>query len=113
MIDAPAAHDLEILGVLGGLGFGVIEGVDHAHAFDRLLRDPVDHIGLWKVSGFQDRRHYVNHVVELLSDLAPGFDALRPAYGHAVAGTAKVGGDLLGPLKWCVHGPSPTDGIVG
>src|SRR6266480_1761599 len=49
---------------------------------------------------------------ELGADFSPGFDPRWPMYNYTVRSSAVVRCDLLGPLKWCIASPSPTDGIV-
>ena len=41
MVDAAVAPELEILSRVAILSLRVVEGIGHAHAFDRLLRDAV------------------------------------------------------------------------
>ena len=52
------------------VGVGLVPRVSHAHAFDRFLRDAVDRLRRLDASGFEDRRHDVDHVVELRADAA-------------------------------------------
>ena len=49
---------------------------------------------------------------ELASDLSPGLDPLRPVHDRPVAGAAKMGSDLLGPLVRSIHRVRPADRVV-
>src|SRR5207244_6086068 len=62
--------------------------------------------------GFENGRGDIDDVVELRANTALVLDPRRPGHDQAVARAAKVRGDLLGPLEWCVHRMRPTDGIV-
>ena len=108
------AHHLEVLSVMPRRCVHVlrIEGVHHAHTFDRLLRDAVDHGRRLDAGRFQDRRHDINHVVELVADAVLVLDHLRPRDRHALACSAEVRRDLLGPGERRVERPSPCHGHV-
>ena len=84
-----------------------VEGVHHADAFDRLLRDAVDHVRRLDAGRLQDRRHDVDHVVELVADAALVLDHLRPRDRHALPHAAEVRRDLLGPRERRVERPGP------
>ena len=103
------AHHLEILGLVRRwrVGVGLVEGVGHADALDRLLRDAVDHVRRADARGLEDRRHDVDHVVELIADAALVGDHLRPRDRHALARAAEVRGDLLRPGERRVERPRP------
>ena len=90
MVDRPVGHHLEVLRRPRALGLRVVEGVEHRHAFDRLLRDAVDDLRLGDLARFQDRRHDVDDVVELVADLALRLDPLGPVDDQRVAGAAEV-----------------------
>ena len=109
VVEALHAHHLEILGPVGRrrIGVGLVESVGHAHAFDRLLRDAVDHDGRRDAGDLEDRRHNVDHVVELLADAALVLDHLRPRDRHALARAAEIGRNLLGPFEWSIESPGP------
>src|SRR6266705_6547027 len=51
-------------------------------------------------------------MVELRADATLVLDARGPGDDHAVASTAEVRGNLLGPLEWRVHRVRPTDRVV-
>ena len=80
MVDRAVAEHLEILRVARGRGVGVglVEGVSHAHAFDRFLGDAVDHHRRLDARGFEDGRHDVDHVMELRADAAGVLDVVGP-----------------------------------
>ena len=91
----------------GALAFVLVEGVRHAHAFDRLLRDAVDHLRCHDARRFKDGRYDVDYVVELRADSADVVDVAGPGDGHALPGAAEVRRDLLGPFERRVEGPRP------
>ena len=72
------------------VGARLVEGVGHAHAFNRLLLDAVDHFRRRNAGGFEERRHDVDHMMELRADAAGILDAVRPGNRHALAGAAKM-----------------------
>src|SRR6266849_6967422 len=51
-------------------------------------------------------------MVKLRADATLVLDARGPGDDHAVAGTAEVRGNLLGPLERSVHRVGPTDRVV-
>ena len=113
MIDGALAEHLEVLRRPLAWRGGVVPRIDHAHAFDRLLGDAVDHHRLRQASRFQNRRRDVDHMVELIADATGVLDARRPGHGHAVAGATEIGCDLLGPFEGRVPGPGPAHRVVG
>ena len=112
VVDAAVAEHLEVLRLVPLGRLGVVEGVEHADAFDRVLLDAVHRDRLGQAGRLEDRRRDVDHVVELRADLALGLDALGPVDDGAVARAAPVRGDLLGPLVGRVHGVRPAHGVV-
>ncbi len=96
----------------GGIGVGLVEGVGEAHAFDGRLRDAVHVFRGTDAAGLKDRRHDVDHVMELVADAARVLDVARPGNAHPLPCAAEVRGDLLGPAKRRVEGPRPADGHV-
>ena len=112
MVDAAVAEHLEVLRLVPLCRAGIVEGVQHAHAFDRRLRDAVHRERFGDAGRFKDRRRDVDDVGELRADFAPGLDALGPVHDGAVARPAPMRGDLLGPLIRRVHRMRPTDGVV-
>ena len=86
------AHHLEVLRLVRRRRIGVllVEGVHHAHTFDRALLDAIDDFWSSHSSCFQDRGHDVDHVVELVTDAALVFDDLGPGHGCPLSHTAEV-----------------------
>ena len=78
----------------------------------RHLLHAVDADRLGQTGDLQDGRGQVDHVVELLAQLAAGLEASWPVHDRRVAGAAPVGGHLLGPLVRGVHGMGPPDRVV-
>ena len=111
VIDPAVGDHLEVLGLAGRgrIGVRLVEGVRHAHAFDRLLLDAVDHLRRLDARGFEDRGHDVDDVVELVADAAGVLDAGRPRDRQALPRAAEVRRDLLGPLERRVERPRPRD----
>src|SRR5262249_37688718 len=109
MIESAVAEHLEVLGVVLTWLPGVLttESVGQTHTLDWLLRHAVRHCWLGDAHHLEDRRQNINRVMELGTDLAGVFNALRPGDDHAIAGAAEVRGDLLGPLEWRITSPSP------
>ncbi len=114
VIDGAVAEHLEVLGgVPGGrVGLGLVPGVHHAHAFDGPLFDAVDRIGRRYAGGFEDGRHDIDDMVELVADAAHVLDVAGPGHGHALGRPAEMRRDLLGPLKRRVEGPGPAGRMV-
>ena len=109
VVDGAVAYHLEILRAARGWGVSVrfVEGVRHAHAFNRLLSHAIDHDGRLNAGRFKDRRHDVDYVVELRADAARIVDVTGPGDGRALTGAAEVRRDLLGPFEWRIKGPGP------
>ena len=112
VVDAAIPEHLEILRLVLLRRLGVIEGVQHADAFDRVLLDAVHRGRLREAGRLQDRGSHVDDVVELQADLALALDPLRPVDNGPVARAAPVRGDLFGPLVGRVHGVRPAHGVV-
>src|SRR3982074_3315908 len=79
---------------------------------DGLLRHAVEHRRHLHSGRFEDGRRDVDDMVELRADATLILDARGPGDDHAVAGTAEVRGNLLGPLERGVHRVRPTDGVM-
>jgi hypothetical protein len=90
-----------------GVGVRLVKGVRHTHAFDRLLRDAVDHHRRGNAGCLKDGRYDVDHVVELGADAAGILDAVRPTDRHTLPGAAEVRRHLLRPFERRVEGPRP------
>ncbi len=69
-------------------------------------------LGRGNAGDFEDRRHDVNDVMELVADAAQVLDVARPRNAHALPGAAEVRGDLLGPTERRVERPGPAHGHV-
>ena len=80
VVDGAVADHFEILRVTLGRGVrvGLVEGVSHAHAFDGLLGDAIDHYRCLNAGGFENGRHNINDVVELRADAARILDVAGP-----------------------------------
>src|SRR5713226_7425326 len=70
---------------------------------------PLSTAGILQSGRFEDGRRDVDDMVELRADAALVSDARGPGDDHAVASTAEVRGNLLGPLERRVHRMGPTD----
>ena len=114
MINGPVAEHLEVLRrALGGcVRVSLVPRVNHAHAVHRPLLDPVDRVGRGNACRFEDRRHDVDHVVELGADAALVGDMPRPRHAHSLASAAEVRRHLLAPLERRVESPGPSGGVV-
>ena len=56
---------------------------------------------------FEDRRHDIDDVVELVADAADVLDVAGPGHAHALRRAAEMRRDLLGPLERRVERPRP------
>ena len=90
----------------------VVEASEHRDAVRGHLLDAVHERRLGQPGGVEHGRRDVDHVVELVADLALGLDPVRPVHDRAVARPAPVRGDLLRPLVRRVHRVGPADGVV-
>jgi hypothetical protein len=97
VVDRVVADHLEVLGLVrrGSVRVFLVEGVGHADAFDGILRDAVHHLGLFEPGCFENRRHNVDNVVELVANAALVLDHIRPGDGHALLGAAEVRATIL------------------
>ena len=66
VVDAAVDERLEVLGLVTLGGVAVVEGVDHADAVQRHLRDAVDELRVRQAGGLEHGRGDVDHVVELV-----------------------------------------------
>ena len=114
MVERPLAHHFKILGRVtrGFLGVLRIEGVSEARAFDRLLLDAIHGLGGRDAGDFEERRHHVDHMDELLPQRTLVLDAGRPRHNHVLVDAAKPRGVLLEPVERRVKSPRPTGGHV-
>ena len=107
VIDSTVAEHLEILRRMTVGCVGILCGIQHAHAGQRYLRHAVHGFRLWQSSGFEHGSRHIVDVMELATDFALGLNTLGPVHHHAVAGTAKICGHLLGPRKRCIRSHRP------
>ena len=73
-----------------GVGIGFVKSVSHAHAFDRFLRNAIDHHWRRDAGCLKNGRYNVDHVVELGADAASILDAVRPRNRHALPSATEV-----------------------
>jgi hypothetical protein len=80
VIEGPVTEHLEVLSVAlrRSLRIRAIESVAHAHAFDGLLLDPIDHLGGSDAGGFENGWHDIDDVMELRTDATRVFDVAGP-----------------------------------
>ena len=112
VVDAAVAEHLEVLRGAALDRLRGVGGVEHGDAVHGPLRDAINGLGLRDPSGFERGRGDIDDMVKLAAHFALRLDALRPVHDHAIARTTEVRGNLLGPLKGGVGGPSPADGEV-
>lgn len=112
VVDPPVAHDLEVLGRVRFRRLRVIEGIGELDPLDGFLRHTVHRRRLRDPGRTEHRRSHVDHVGELVADLALGLDAAGPVDDHAGPGPAPVARDLRGPLVGGVHRVRPPHGVV-
>src|SRR5690242_16163743 len=99
MVDRMIPHHFEILGLVPRWRIRIVrvEGVHHADSLDRFLRYAIDY-GRRRYAGrLQDCRDDIDDVVELVANATLVFNHSRPRDRHALAYTAKMRRDLLGP----------------
>src|SRR5262249_49906365 len=84
VVDGPVAEHLEILRRVATLGLRLIEGIDHAHAFDWLLGQAIYNGGRGDSGCLQNGWRDVDDVVELRAQAVLFLDALRPRYHQRV-----------------------------
>ncbi len=103
------SQHLKVLRVVGGwrVCVGLLEGVHHADAFNGLLLDAVYFFRRRNSSRFQNRWHNIDDVMELVTDSALIVNMTRPGNRHALARSAKVRSNLLGPREWSIKCPRP------
>jgi len=88
---ARVCHHLEVLRRVRRrrVRVGLIKGVHHTHALYRLLSDAIDHYGRWDTGRFEDRRHDVYEMMELVTDTTPILDGLGPSDDCALPDSLK------------------------
>ena len=82
VVDAEVGHDVEVLRLVLAFGILILDGVDHAGAFHRLLLDAVHILGLRNARQFVHGRGHVDDMVELaiiqhLRDMSPVWEQLE------------------------------------
>ena len=112
VVDCAVGGHLEILGTTFRSRCCVVERIDQAGAFDRLLWYPVEHRGRLQAEGFKDGWSDVDDVMELRADGSLILDPHRPRHDHAIACATEVRRDLLGPLERRVQAARPAYGIA-
>src|SRR5579862_1592890 len=90
LIERSVTHHFEILRAMrrGQVGTRLIKRIGQADTFNGLLADSVDHGGFRDAGDLEDRRHDVDHVMELVAYSTRVFDMARPCYGHSLARAA-------------------------
>ena len=101
MIDAPAAQDFKILGLFGGFGLRLVEGVHHGRSVQRLLLHAVNHLGRDDLQDIIDGGSDIIDMMELGTDFAIVFYFFRPGDDQRRSGPAEVRGDQFGALERC------------
>src|SRR6185369_7163975 len=95
VVDSAIAKHFKVLRLVSLRGFFIVERVQHADAFDRILLHTVHKDRLWKSSSLKDRRRNIDDVSELRSNLAFCFDPLWPMDDRSIPRSAKMRGYLL------------------
>src|SRR5713101_9511232 len=90
----------------------LVKRIDHAHAIVGLLGNSIDHRGCGERRSLENRWCNVDNMRELRPDAAFVLYARGPRDDHAVGYPAQMRGDLLGPFKRCIAGPSPSHRII-
>ena len=88
VVERAVTEHLEVLrlALRGSVRVRAVEGVSHAHAFDRFLGDAIDRLRRLDAGGFEDRRHDINDVVELAADATDILDVAGPGDAPCPAG---------------------------
>src|SRR5437588_9767136 len=113
VIDPSVSEHLEILRGMLRLGVCLVKRVNKRSSIERTLFRSIYHFRERKTGGCQRGRGYICDMRKLRTNFTFGFDPLGPVHNHAVARSAKMRCDLLGPLERSVARPSPTDGVMG
>ena len=109
VIQRAIAEHLKVLSVAPLRGFGIVEAVHHADAFDWLLRHAVEFHWCGDVRRLQDGGHKIDHMVELPTYATRVLNSRRPRDDEGVARATKMRRNLLAPLEGRVHCPGPAD----
>ena len=89
-------------------GISIIQAKHEAGTGHGFLNRSIHACGLRQIGRLKNGWRDIDHMRKLAANLALTVDTVRPVNDHAVAGAAKVGGNLLGPLKRCIKGHRPT-----
>src|SRR5215472_8072320 len=107
-VDTSIPQHLKILRRVRRRRVWVIERIHHADTLKCLLIDAIYRGWRSYAHSLVDRRHNIDDVMPLRAHLAGALDSRRPGDHEAVGGSSVVRGNLLIPLKWGIHGVSPT-----
>ena len=114
MVDGVVAHHLEVLGLVprGRVGVGLVEGIGKLTPSIGLCLMPSTSFGLRDAADFEDGRHDVDDVMELVANAAaslmwPGQETHMPCRTPP-----KCEAICLVQLNGRVKGPGPADGHV-
>ena len=113
VIDSPVAEHFKILCRMRRLCVCLIKCVNEGSSVEGPLFRSVNHFRERKTGGFQRSRGDIRDMRKLGTDFTLSFDAFGPVHHHAIARSAKMRCDLLGPLERSVARPCPTDRIMG
>ena len=105
-----AEKTVELDGLVG-LRPGIVEAVHEAGAFQGPLGVSLDLVRRLDMEALVDRRNQIGAVVVLVSDLAPGFNAIGPVHNQRIAHTP-FPGPRLEQLEGGVERRGPAVGVV-
>src|SRR3546814_779748 len=86
---------------------GALEGIRHAHAVQAVLCTAVDDFGRWHARCFQQCRHDIIDMMELVTNVLGLIDMSRPCHDKPVTRSAQMGCDLLEQGEGRIHRPGP------
>src|SRR3546814_19583235 len=70
---------------------GALEGIRHAHAVQAVLCTAVDDFGRWHARCFQQCRHDIIDMMELVTNVLGLIDMSRPCHDKPVTRSAQMG----------------------
>src|SRR4029078_6302781 len=97
--DPPVAENLEVLHALSRRRRALAERIGEARAVNRQLRHADEALPRLDAEALVQRRRDVDHVMELVADLAAARDAARPVRHQRRADSASVGVFLVTPQR--------------
>src|SRR3546814_8299411 len=106
-VDCPVAQQFKILHVMASWQGGALEGIRHAHAVQAVLCTAVDDFGHWHARCFQQCRHDIIDMMELVTNVLGLIDMSRPCHAKPVTRSAQMGCDLLEQGEGRIIGPGP------